>query len=288
MTRPESGQRFAHFQVFNVLGRGGMGIVFGAFNTREGRSVALKLLPMDAAGDPETRQRFRREASLAAQISSARAIPVLDSGEHDGELWLEMPLLPGEDLAELLQRDSTLPPASALRLGSQVAEALDAAHAIGLVHRDVKPANIRLVADPLGGPPNAYLGDFGLTRSVSPHDPLITGAFEVLGTSTYMSPEQARGEQLDGRTDVYSLACTLYHCLSGMPPFTGTDARQVLYAHLSTPPPSLLDRGLPVGPRLWAALETGLAKDPAARAAAAGQLLEACHRGHAADTSAHG
>jgi serine/threonine-protein kinase len=286
MTRPESGQRFAHFQVFSVLGRGGMGVVFGAFNVKAGRTVALKLLPVEQATDPDTRRRFQREATLAAQLRATHAIPVLDAGEHDGELWLEMPLLPGEDLTEMLRREGALSPPSALRICEQVAEALDAAHAIGLVHRDVKPANIRLVPDPLGEPPSAYLGDFGLTKSMSPDDPTITGLFEVMGTVHYMSPEQAGGQQLDGRTDVYSLACTLYHCLAGTPPFDGTDPRTILYAHLAAPPPSLLGRGLPVGPRLWSALLAGLAKDPVARPTTAGVLLAACSQGHQADTAA--
>jgi serine/threonine-protein kinase len=217
------------------------------------------------------------------RLRTPHAIPVLDAGEHDGELWLEMPLLPGEDLAALLRRERRLDPHLALAVCGDVAEALDAAHALHLVHRDVKPANVRLVPDPLGGPPQAYLGDFGLTRSTAPGDPGLTGRFEIVGTSHYMSPEQATHQPVDGRTDVYSLACMLFHCLSGEPPFPGSDGDAVRNAHVGSPVPSLLGRGLPVGPQLAAAVQRGMAKRTEHRPATAGALLRDCRAGHRRD-----
>jgi serine/threonine protein kinase len=283
--RPEAGQRFGHFHVYSVLGRGGMGVVFSAFNIREERVVALKLLPAEQAGEPAARERFRRESQLARSLDSPHAIPVLDAGEHEGELWLEMPLLPGEDLSALVARQRTLQAPTALGIAGQVGHALDAAHRIGLVHRDVKPANIRLVEIVPGVESRAYLGDFGLTRSASVTDAGLTRVNEVVGTAQYMSPEQVLRQPLDGRTDIYSLACVVYRCLAGAPPFAGDDVGVVMEAHVGTPVPPLQGRAPGVGPHLERAILAGLAKDRARRPLTADAFVEGCLRAVAADTN---
>ncbi len=281
--RPEAGQRFAHFHTYSILGRGGMGVVFSAYNVRAQRVVALKLLPAGQALHPAARARFEREARLAQQLSSPYAVPVLDAGEYDGELWLEMPLLPGEDLEARLQR-VRLSPEEALHVTGQVAQALDAAHRLGLVHRDVKPANIRLMAGMSADQPRACLGDFGLTRPAVEPEASLTAVDEVVGTAPYMSPEQISRRPVDGRTDVYALACVVYRCLAGAPPFHG-NREEVFTAHCTQPPPLLRPRAPGVGPRLEQAVLRCLAKDPAARPSTAGQFAAECLRALSEDRS---
>ncbi|MGB9377846.1 MAG: serine/threonine-protein kinase [Mycobacteriales bacterium] len=283
MGRPEAGQRFAHFHVYSVLGRGGMGVVFSAYNVRDDRAVALKLLTVDLSKDPSSRERFQRESRLAQTLRSPYAVQVLDAGEYEGELWLEMPLMPGEDLQDRLAREGPLPPRIALGISRQVAAALDAAHALGLIHRDVKPANVRLIDASQPGVPHAFLGDFGLTRAFGSVDPSLTQANEMVGTAHYMAPEQVRRLELDPRVDVYSLACLLYATLTGAPPFAGRDGQAVMHAHLLERPPPLVGRGLPIGERLQWAVFWGLAKDPRQRPLTAGAFVEACIAGHEAD-----
>lgn len=266
-----------------MLGRGGMGVVFSAYNVRDQRAVALKLLTVDLSKDPNSRERFQRESRLARTLKSPHAVEVLDAGEHQGELWLEMPLLPGEDLQDRLQREGALPPRIALGIARQVAAALDAAHALGLIHRDVKPANVRLIDASRPAVPHAFLGDFGLTRNFGPVDASLTHVNETVGTAHYMAPEQVRRLPLDPRTDVYSLACLVYASMAGGPPFAGRDGRDVMHAHLLERPPPLVGRGLPIGERLQWAVFSGLAKDPRQRPLTAGALVEACIRAHEAD-----
>jgi serine/threonine protein kinase len=283
VTRPELGQRFAHFHVYSLLGRGAMGVVFSAYNVRDDRAVALKLLPVNAAPDRTARTRFAREAELARGLRSAHAVPVLDSGEHDGELWLEMPLLPGEDLEKHLRRRGRLAPGLAVQLASDVAEALDAAHAVGLVHRDVKPANVLLVEDPVSGRALAFLADFGLTRPSAAAGADLTTVHEIVGTSRYMAPEQVRGLRLDGRADLYSLACVLFRCIAGRPPYEGSDAEQVREAHLLAPVPELVTLGVGAGPALSAAVARGMAKERGDRQATAGAFAAQCRSALEAD-----
>jgi len=260
-----------------------MGVVFSAYNVRDARAVALKLLTVDLANDPSSRDRFQRESRLARTLRSPHAVAVLDAGEHQGELWLEMPLMPGEDLQDRLQREGPLPPRIALGIVRQVASALDSAHALGLIHRDVKPANVRLIDASQPGVPHSFLGDFGLTRNFVVVDASLTQVNETVGTAHYMAPEQIRRLPLDPRTDVYSLACMLYATLSGAPPFAGRDGRAVMHAHLLERPPPLAGRGLPVGERLQWAVFSGLAKDPRQRPLTAGAFADACIRAHEAD-----
>jgi serine/threonine-protein kinase len=260
-----------------------MGVILSAFNTRARRAVALKLLPAGSSSDTTTRRRFRREVAMARRLDHPNAVPVLDAGEHEGELWLEMPLLPGEDLEMALRRDGAMGAEAALAICAQVASALDAAHVAGLIHRDVKPANVRLISGVLDGPPHAYLGDFGLTRAVSMLDTGLTATGEVLGTSYYMSPEQVQGRPLDGRSDIYSLACLLFRCLADAPPYARADNWAVLFAHVNGPVPSLAECDVAVGPLLDAAVARGLAKEPDDRPSTAGQFIAACLAAHAAD-----
>ncbi len=260
-----------------------MGVVFSAYNVRDRRAVALKLLTLDLAADPHSRERFQRESRLARSLHSPYAIAVLDAGEHESELWLEMPLLPGEDLQDLLRREGPQRPTAALDIAGQVAAALDAAHEIGLIHRDVKPANVRLVETPGAAGPRAFLGDFGLTRPVGPVDAGLTHVDEIVGTGQYMAPEQVERRRLDRRADVYSLACLLYACLAGTPPFPSRDARQVMWAQVHQTPPPLRGPGLTIGERLENAVLAGLAKDPARRPPTAGAFVAACRWGCDAD-----
>jgi len=194
-----------------------------------------------------------------------------------------MPLLPGEDLQDRLQREGPLPPGIALGIVRQVASALDSAHALGLIHRDVKPANVRLIDASRPAVPHAFLGDFGLTRNVGAVDASLTGVTEIVGTAHYMAPEQVRRLPVGPRTDVYSLACLLYTSLAGAPPFAGRDGPEVMHAHLMERPPPLVGRRLTIGQRLQWAVFTGLAKDPRQRPPTAGALAEACIRAHETD-----
>jgi serine/threonine-protein kinase len=261
------GTEFAGCQVIEVIGRGGMGVVYRGRDLRLGRPVAIKLISADLAGDPNVRRRFEREARAMAAIDHPNVIPVYAAGEEDGHLYLVMRFVEGIDLGRRLAESGRLPPAEAAAVVSQVAKALDAAHARGLVHRDIKPANVLLSDE------HAYLTDFGIIRAVDSRT-RATDSNERLGTLDFMSPEQLRGEATDARSDVYSLGCLLYTCLTGSPPFHRPDAPATILAHISDPPPSLA--GLPAGPRIFdPVLRRALAKRPRDRYASAGALGEA-------------
>ena len=208
-----------------------MGTVYLATHERLERRVALKLIAPDLAGDPEFRSRFLRESQLAASLDHPHVIPIYDADEVDGVLYLAMRYVDGPSLQAQIRERGPLPRSDALRIAEQIAGALDTAHAADLIHRDLKPANI-LLADG-----HAYLCDFGLAKRTSSQAMTQAGSF--LGTVDYCSPEQIRGEPLDGRADVYSLGCVLYHCLSGEPPYARDSEIAVLQAHLNEPPPQL-------------------------------------------------
>jgi serine/threonine-protein kinase len=259
---PRIGTELAGYRIEALIGRGASGGVYLAEHVRLGRKVALKILSPELAADDVFRQRFIRESRLAAELDHPGIVTVYDAGEQDGIPYLSMRLVEGTDLATVLGH-GPLDTQRAVRLISQVAEALDAAHERGLVHRDVKPANILLAPAP-GSPERAFLSDFGIAKRAGALRELTrTGYF--VGTVDYVAPEQIRGEEIDRRADQYSLACVLYHCLIGEAPFTRPSAVAVIYAHLNDEPPrpSSLRADLPVG--LDAVLERGLAKEPDAR-----------------------
>jgi YVTN family beta-propeller protein len=257
---PRLGSRLAGYQIQGLLGRGGMGVGYLAEQLGPRRPVALKLLSGQVATSEAFRERFLRESELAATIDHPNVLPVYDAGETDGVLWIAMRYVDGIDLAALLERDGPLPPEQALALGGQVAGALDAAHASGLVHRDVKPANVLLAMEE-GAVTHAFLADFGLTRRVGGARGL-TASGQVLGTIDYVAPEQVEGRTVDGRADQYSLGCVLFECLTGEVPFRRDTELAVLWAHVHDPPPPVGERRPDLPAPLDAAVARALAKDP--------------------------
>jgi Protein kinase domain/Domain of unknown function (DUF4440) len=259
-----NGNVFAGCRIDGVAGRGGMGVVYRATELRLDRPVALKLIATDHGADDEFRERFDREARLAASLDHPNVIPVYAAGEQDGRPYLVMRLVRGTDLHQLLQKEGRLPPARAAWIIAQVAAALDAAHAAGLVHRDVKPANVLLDAGD-----HVYLTDFGLTR-LEASDTRITETGRWLGTVDFASPEQLRGERCDARSDVYALACVLFAALTGRPPFQRETVPATIDAVLREQPARASALGAPAAfDRVFA---RALQKDPEHRYPSAGDL----------------
>ncbi|MGW4529618.1 protein kinase domain-containing protein [Nocardia sp. NPDC004340] len=256
-----------HYRLVELLGRGGMGQVWLAEDTRLERDVALKLLPAELAADEDYRRRFEREARLAARLRGPHVVPIHAFGELDGRLYIDMELIDGSDLGKTLRADGAMTPERAVELVSQVAEALDIAHKAGLVHRDVKPSNVLTLPNGF-----AYLIDFGIARGVG--QATITGTGVAVGTWAYMAPERYSGTE-DLRSDVYSLACLLYETLTAAKPFAHTDPVQQMAAHLTTDPPRAADRNPRVPAALDAVIARGMAKDPAHRFPSAGALAAA-------------
>ena len=228
------------------IGRGGMGEVYRAEQLNLGRKVALKVLRPDLAADDGFRRRFLRESTIAAGIDHPNVIPIYDAGEVDGLLYIAMRYVEGSDLSTLLRREGRLDLARTLAIMTQVAGALDAAHARGLVHRDVKPSNILLAPAAGGAGEYCYLCDFGLIKEMHA-DTAVTATDQLVGSVPYVAPEQVEGGAIDGRTDVYSLGCSMFHCLAGSVPYRGQTDVEVVYAHLRGEPPPLSSRvsGLP-------------------------------------------
>jgi ABC-type branched-subunit amino acid transport system substrate-binding protein len=256
------GEVFAGYRIEAVVDRGGMGVVYRATDLRLDRPVALKLVAPELAGDERFRDRFLKEPRLAAALDHPNVVPIYEAGEHDGRLFLAMRFVPGSNLKTLLERGGVLDAERALRILAQIADALDAAHRRGLVHRDVKPANVLL--DEEG---HAYLTDFGITKQVG-SDSTQTG--QIVGTLDYVAPEQIRSEPVDGRTDVYALGCVLYECLAGTPPFRRDTQMEAIWAHLQEPVPPL-----PRFPPLDPVLAKALAKERDDRYATCSELIEA-------------
>ncbi|MGA5541336.1 bifunctional serine/threonine-protein kinase/transporter substrate-binding domain-containing protein [Mycobacterium sp. NPDC051198] len=259
---------FGHYQLQKLIGRGGMGEVYRAYDSDTDRIVALKVLPPHLAQDSTFQERFRRESHAAAGVSNPHVVPIHGYGEIDGRLYLDMRLIEGRNLGAMLTKTGKpLDPAFVVGMVEQVAEALDGAHAAGLIHRDVKPSNI-LIADN----DFVYLIDFGLARTAG--DSGMTTAGSTLGTLAYMAPERFDGGKVDLRSDVYALACVLYECLTGERPYPSDSLEQQIAGHMVSPAPRASEKD----PRLAAfdeVIAKGMAKKPSKRYQSAGALAAA-------------
>jgi len=264
------GTRLGSYRVDELIGRGGMGEVYRAFDLRLERPVALKLLTAALSDDERFRERMLRESRLAAGLDHPNVVPVYEAGEDAGRLFIAMRYVDGVDLKALLRQRGHLEPARVVKLAAQVADALDAAHARGLVHRDVKPSNV-LVDDP-GGREHPYLADFGLTLSAGHRGPADGG---LMGTIDYVAPEQVRGDDIDGRADQYALACLLFECLTGTLPFVRNSDLETVFAHLEEPAPAASERRADLPPGLDAVLARGMSKEPSERYDSCADLVAA-------------
>jgi eukaryotic-like serine/threonine-protein kinase len=261
------------YEVEELVGAGGMSSVYRAHDRLLDRKVALKVMHQHYGEDPEYVERFRREARSVAALSHPNVVTVIDRGEHEGRQFIVFEYVDGENLKQLIQRRGPAPVATALELAKQIAQALSFAHQQGLVHRDVKPQNVLLNGDGA-----AKVTDFGIARSIDvKHGVTQTGT--VLGTSDYIAPEQAQGQSVDAQTDVYSLGVVLYELLTGEVPFPGESFVAVAMRHINEPPPPVRDKRPDVPPRVEAAVQRAMAKDPADRFASMGEFsaeLDAC------------
>src|SRR5919109_3624452 len=261
------GTELGGYRIEEPLGRGGTSVVYRAEHVRLGRRAALKLLA-PAFGEADFSERFLRESRLAASLDHPNIVPVYDAGEEDGLLYIAMACVEGTDLKTLVAQEGGLPLRRALWILGQIASALDAAHARGLVHRDVKPANI------LVGPEDrAYLSDFGAVKELASAGMTRTGTF--VGTIEYCAPEQIEGGEGDARTDVYALACVLYETLTGTAPFHRPSEVAVLNAHLHAPPPRLTKAAAGLPHQLEHVIQKALSKSPLDRYATPGELMAA-------------
>jgi YVTN family beta-propeller protein len=263
MRELEPGTIFAGHRIEESAGRGGMGVVYRAVHLDLSRTVALKVIAPGLIDDPGIQQRFVRESRLAASIEHPNVIPIHYVGEEDGTAYIAMRYVPGDDLRTRVRREGALPPARAAAIVAQIAAALDVAHAAGLVHRDVKPANVLL-----GAGDHVYLTDFGLTKELESSGATSTDRW--VGTLDYVAPEQIRGERVDGRADVYSLGAVLFYTLTRRVPFPHASDEARLWAHLNAPPPSAAAMGAPVA--FDAVIARAMAKAPADRYPSAGDL----------------
>jgi serine/threonine protein kinase len=254
----EVGQRLGPYRVEARLGRGGMGIVFRARHDADGRTVALKVLREELGADDGFRQRLAHEARAAAAVDHPNLAPVLEAGEDGGRLYLAMRYVEGRSLAVALADGGPLPVPDLVRLGAEVGAGLEALHGRGIVHRDVKPANILLAGDG-----TAVLVDFGLAKSRA--WTVLTRTGQVLGTPDYLAPEVIRGRSATPLSDLYSLGCVLFECLAGASPFAGRGVLRVGMAHLQEDPGDPGAGRADVPPALAWTVRQALAKDPAER-----------------------
>ena len=266
------GDTFAGHRIDALAGRGGMGVVYRATDLALDRPVALKLIAPAAALDPVFRARFEHECRAAAAIDHPHAVEVFHAGEEDGVLYVTMRYVEGTDLGALLADEQSLDPARAVGLIAQVAGALDEAHRHGLVHRDVKPTNVLIARR--NGTEHAFLTDFGLTKRPEGDLGLTKPGF-AMGTADYMSPEQARGGEVDARADIYALACLLYKTLTGTVPFDRGSDLEKMWAHVNDEPPSLLEVRPDLPRALDEAVRRAMAKDRDDRPASAAEFARA-------------
>jgi tRNA A-37 threonylcarbamoyl transferase component Bud32 len=249
-TDPHLRRVVAGYRIEERIGRGGMGLVYRAEHLNLRRRAAIKIIAPELAEAAGFHERFNREARIAAALQHPNIVTVYDAGEEDGLLYIAMQYIEGSDLSTVLRSQGRLRPYRALDVCRQVAAALDAAHAQGLIHRDIKPANVLIEGR------TAFLTDFGLTKRIEGTQTQLTKAGDVVGTIHYVAPEQIEGGRVDARTDIYSLGCLVYHCLSGELPFARDTDVAVIYAHLSEEPPRLTS----VRPELPAGLDAVIAK----------------------------
>jgi serine/threonine-protein kinase len=263
----EPGDRVGRYRVEELIARGGMSAIYRATEPQLGRTVALKILAETFAQDPTTRARFMNEWRAAASLNHPNILPVYEAGEVGERLFIAMELIEGTDLAHRLTSEGALPPAVVVGILEQIAAALDAAHAAGLVHRDVKPGNILLAGD------RAWLTDFGLSKLLGAGQEL-TMPGRMVGTIEYLSPEQIRGASVTARTDVYGLGCVIFEALTGAAPFVGADF-VVMRAHLHDPAPLMVTirRGLPAAADN--VVRKAMNKRPDQRFESAGATIEA-------------
>lgn len=263
------GAVFAGHRIEGVAGRGGMGVVYRATHLALDRTVALKVIAPTLSDDESFRTRFKRESKLAASIRHPNVIPIHHAGEEEGLLFITMDYVAGSDLGALITAQGRLDPERAAGVIAEVASALDAAHELGLVHRDVKPANVLI--DTHNGREHSYLTDFGLTKHMASKSGL-TATATFVGTLDYTPPEQIEGRRLDARADVYALGCVLFQALSGEVPYPKDSDLAKIHAHLSEPPPSLSEHAPDVPPRLGEVIRQAMSKDPGERYPSAGDL----------------
>jgi serine/threonine-protein kinase len=261
----DKGTTVAGYRIDGVLGQGGMGVVYEATQLSLDRKVALKLLATHLGEDQQFRERFRREALIQAAIEHPHIVTIYEAGDADQGLFMAMRLVRGPNLKDMIV-SRELDAGRTLRILSPVADALDAAHEAGLIHRDIKPQNILV-----SGRDHAYLADFGLTKA--PGEKSLTKTGQFVGTLDYISPEQIRGLKATTRSDIYALAAVLYECLSGVVPYPKDSEAAVLFAHMSDEPPKVTDQRPELPGELDDVVARAMAKDPEQRHATAGELL---------------
>lgn len=269
--RVQVGSMFGKYKLNRLLGQGGMGEVYEAYDTSKDRTVALKILRQEFSSDDSYRNRFQRESHAAAMLEEPHVIPIYDWGETNGSLFIDMRLVRGQDLHELLKR-GPLEPERAVAIVRQIAAALDAAHAQGMIHRDVKPQNILVTSTE----DFAYLIDFGIAQNLD--DTRLTVAGSAIGSFAYMAPERFEDRQATSAVDVYSLAAVLYEALTGQAPFTASGVEHLIAAHMSAPPPRPSAVNPRVPPFLDDVIARGMAKEPDDRYGSAGALGRAAQR----------
>ena len=266
------------YRIEREIGRGGMAVVYLAEDVRHRRKVALKFLDEDLSRGIGA-ERFSREIETVARLSHPHVLPLHDSGEAAGLLFYVMPLVEGESLRDRLRRERQLSFEQAVRIAKEVALGLDYAHRQGVVHRDIKPENILLhTSGSPGGTDSAVVADFGIARAIGTAGDTLTAVGATVGTPAYMSPEQASGDPLDGRSDTYSLGCVLYEMLAGEPPFPGATAQAVIVRRISEPPPRLRSLREDASAELEAVLLRAMARTPAERFPTAGDFAHALER----------
>ncbi|HTA02397.1 MAG TPA: serine/threonine-protein kinase, partial [Streptosporangiaceae bacterium] len=268
------GEQLAGYQIQERIGHGGMAVVYRALDLRLGRLVALKVLAPHLGEDEAFRQRFMRESRAAAGVDHPHIIPVFEAGEAAGVLFIAMRYVGHGDVRKLIESEGSLTPERTARIAGQVASALDAAHAHGLVHRDVKPANILLGEASGSDTDHVYLSDFGLSKhSLTPSTLTSTGQF--LGTLDYVSPEQIQGQPVDGRADQYALACAVVEMLTGAPPFSRGDSMALMWAQLEAEPPRLTDRRPDLPRAVDEVIAAAMSKSPDGRYASCREFASA-------------